>query len=186
MANPLPGCIGGRSIACFLCSIRCIASGARTIRAAGPVISGKSRGRPRGHLDRIAAMFHIATGSQRRTIVLGPLAIKVPRLRRLRAGLRANREEGRIWREGWQRFFPELCPVIASLPFGVAVIMPAVEIMSAHPVSVTEDQTLVQVADLFEDRYITRVPVVRNKKLVGILARRDLLFGYMKASKYWS
>jgi len=62
----------------------------------------------------------------------------------------------------------------------------ATEIMSAHPVSVTEDQTLVQVAELFQDRYITRVPVVRNKKLVGILARRDLLFGYMKASKYWS
>jgi CBS domain-containing protein len=62
----------------------------------------------------------------------------------------------------------------------------AVEIMSAHPVSVTEDQTLVQVADLFQDRYMTRVPVLRNKKLVGILARRDLVFGYMKASKYWS
>jgi CBS domain-containing protein len=62
----------------------------------------------------------------------------------------------------------------------------ATEVMSAHPVSVTEDQTLAQVADLFQDRYITRVPVVRNKKLVGILARRDLLFGYMKASKYWS
>jgi CBS domain-containing protein len=60
------------------------------------------------------------------------------------------------------------------------------EIMSGHPVSVTEDQTLTQVADLFQDRYITRVPVVRNKKLVGILARRDLLFGYLKASKYWS
>lgn len=62
----------------------------------------------------------------------------------------------------------------------------ATEIMSAHPVSVTEDQTLAQVAELFQDRYITRVPVVRNKKLVGILARRDLLFGYMKVSKYWS
>ena len=62
----------------------------------------------------------------------------------------------------------------------------ATEIMSAHPVSVTEDQTLAQVAELFQDRYMTRVPVVRNKKLVGILARRDLLFGYMKASQYWS
>jgi len=61
----------------------------------------------------------------------------------------------------------------------------AVEIMSANPVAVTEDQTLAQVADLFQDRYMTRVPV-RNKKLVGILARRDLLFGYMKASQYWS
>jgi CBS domain-containing protein len=62
----------------------------------------------------------------------------------------------------------------------------AMGIMSTVPVTVTEDRTLVQVAELFQDRYITRVPVVRNKKLVGILARRDLLFGYMKASKYWS
>lgn len=62
----------------------------------------------------------------------------------------------------------------------------ATEIMSAHPVTVTEDQTLAQVADLFQDRYIIRVPVVRNKKLVGILARRDLLFGYLRASEYWS
>ena len=62
----------------------------------------------------------------------------------------------------------------------------AAEIMSAHPVTVTEDKTLVQVADLFQDRYLARVPVVRNGKLVGILARRDLLFGYAKASQYWS
>ena len=62
----------------------------------------------------------------------------------------------------------------------------ATEIMSMHPLTVTEDQTLAQVADLFQDRYVTRVPVVRNNKLVGILARRDLLFGYMKASQYWS
>lgn len=62
----------------------------------------------------------------------------------------------------------------------------ATEIMSAHPVTVTEDQTLAQVADLFQDRYLTRVPVVRNNKLVGILARRDLLYGYMKASQHWS
>jgi len=62
----------------------------------------------------------------------------------------------------------------------------ATEIMSAYPLTVTEEQTLAQVADLFQDRYVTRVPVVRNKKLVGILARRDMLFGYMKASQYWS
>jgi CBS domain-containing protein len=62
----------------------------------------------------------------------------------------------------------------------------ATEIMSTHPVTVTEEQTLAQVADLFQDRYLTRVPVVRNIKLVGVLARRDLLFGYMKASQYWS
>lgn len=64
--------------------------------------------------------------------------------------------------------------------------MLAAEVMSAHPVSVTEEQTLAQVADLFQDRYLTRAPVVRNGKLVGILARRDLLYGYTKAAQYWS
>jgi CBS domain-containing protein len=62
----------------------------------------------------------------------------------------------------------------------------AVEIMSSNPVTATENMKLEEVANLFQDRYITRVPVVRNGKLVGILARRDLLFGYMKASQYWS
>jgi CBS domain-containing protein len=62
----------------------------------------------------------------------------------------------------------------------------AVEIMSSNPVTATENMLLEQVANLFQDRYITRVPVVRNGKLVGILARRDLLYGYMKASQYWS
>ncbi|MGH7183916.1 MAG: CBS domain-containing protein [Nitrospiraceae bacterium] len=62
----------------------------------------------------------------------------------------------------------------------------AVELMSSNPVTATENMRLEQVANLFQDRYITRVPVVRNGKLVGILARRDLLFGYTKASQYWS
>jgi hypothetical protein len=79
---------------------------------------------------KIARLFRTARGSQRRTLVIGPVAIKLPRLRRLRAGLRANREERRIWREGWHRFYPELCPILGWLPFGVALVMPAVEIMS--------------------------------------------------------
>jgi CBS domain-containing protein len=33
---------------------------------------------------------------------------------------------------------------------------------------------------------VTRLPVVRGKQLVGIVARRDVLHGYMKASAYWS
>ena len=61
-----------------------------------------------------------------------------------------------------------------------------VEMMSTHPVTATEDMNLEEVANLFQDRYITRVPVVRNGKLVGVLARRDLVFGYTKASQYWS
>ena len=79
---------------------------------------------------KFARLFRTARGSQRRTLVIGPVAIKLPRLRRLRAGLRANREERRIWREGWHRYYPELCPILGWLPFGVALVMPAVEIMS--------------------------------------------------------
>ena len=75
-------------------------------------------------------MVRLFRGSQRRTLVCGSIAIKVPRLRRFRAGARANREEARLWREGWQRYYPELCPVLACLPFGVALVMPAVRIMS--------------------------------------------------------
>lgn len=68
-------------------------------------------------------------GSHRRAFVVGGIAIKVPRWGRLREAVRANREEARLWREGWQRFYPELCPVIACLPFGVALVMPAVRLM---------------------------------------------------------
>ena len=75
-------------------------------------------------------MIRFARGSQRRVIVCGRYAVKLPRLRRLRAGARANLEEARIWREGWQRRYPELCPVLACLPFGIALVMPAVLIMT--------------------------------------------------------
>ena len=69
-------------------------------------------------------------GSQRFAVVFGPFAVKIPRLRRVREGMRANRMEARIWREGWQRKYPELCPILAALPFGIALFMPAVRIMS--------------------------------------------------------
>ena len=75
-------------------------------------------------------------GSHRRAFVLGNIAIKVPRRGRLREAARANREEARRWREGWQRFYPELCPVLGSLPLGVALVMPAVRIMSRDELAV--------------------------------------------------
>lgn len=62
----------------------------------------------------------------------------------------------------------------------------AADIMTRQVLSVTEDMNLVQIANLFQDRYVTRLPVVRDKKLVGLVARRDLLFGYAKACQYWS
>lgn len=62
----------------------------------------------------------------------------------------------------------------------------AAEIMTSSPLAAGENMTLEEVANLFQDRYVTRLPVVRDKKLVGVVARRDLLHGYMKASEYWS
>lgn len=62
----------------------------------------------------------------------------------------------------------------------------ASDIMTTHPLTAREDMQLGEVANLFQDRYVTRLPVVRGALLVGIVARRDLLHGYMKASEYWS
>jgi hypothetical protein len=47
--------------------------------------------------------------------------VKIPRLRCLRDGMRANRIEADTWREGWRHeYYSELRPVLASLPFGIA------------------------------------------------------------------
>jgi len=47
----------------------------------------------------------------------------------------------------------------------------ASEIMTTQPLTARETMTLEEVANLFQDRYVTRLPVVRDKKLVGIVAR---------------
>lgn len=62
----------------------------------------------------------------------------------------------------------------------------AADIMTSQIVTVTEELSLESLANLFQDRYVTRIPVVRGRRLVGIVARRDLIFGYMKALEYWS
>jgi CBS domain-containing protein len=49
------------------------------------------------------------------------------------------------------------------------------DIMTRDVVSVTELATLGEIADLMETRRIKRVPVVHDRKLVGIISRADLL-----------
>ena len=58
----------------------------------------------------------------------------------------------------------------------------AAELMTKDVLTVTEERTFTDLAALFEDRGLIRVPVVREGKLVGIVARRDLVFGYLNAS----
>jgi CBS domain-containing protein len=56
------------------------------------------------------------------------------------------------------------------------------QVFSKPALTVTEEKTLLEVAHLFQDRHVTRVPVVRGNQLVGIVSRGDLLFGYLQAN----
>jgi CBS domain-containing protein len=49
------------------------------------------------------------------------------------------------------------------------------DIMTREVTSVAETDALVAVAEIFEQHRIRRVPVVRNRKLVGIVSRADLV-----------
>lgn len=49
------------------------------------------------------------------------------------------------------------------------------DVMTQPVITVAEDAPLDEIADLFEDRGIKRVPVVRDGKLVGIISRANLL-----------
>jgi hypothetical protein len=74
-------------------------------------------------------------GATRLVILIGGLAIKVPKvtgLARFGRGRDGNKIEARIWREQ-REHFPELCPVLWCAPFGLALAMPRARMM-------TEDQ----------------------------------------------
>ncbi|MFQ5829573.1 MAG: CBS domain-containing protein [Candidatus Methylomirabilia bacterium] len=53
----------------------------------------------------------------------------------------------------------------------------ATDVMMRNVVTVTEDASLGEIAQLLEERRIKRVPVVQGGKLVGIVSRADLLRG---------
>ena len=62
----------------------------------------------------------------------------------------------------------------------------AEEIMTRDVKSVREDTPVDEVIRLLENDHLIRVPVVKDGKLVGIVARRDILFGYIKSTAdYW-
>jgi CBS domain-containing protein len=53
----------------------------------------------------------------------------------------------------------------------------AADVMTRKVVSVDEDATLAQIAELLERQRIKRVPVLREGKVVGIVSRANLLHG---------
>lgn len=61
--------------------------------------------------------------------------------------------------------------------------MTAGEMMTPNPVTVGPDTTAPDLIRLLEDKHLIRMPVVDAKgKLLGIVARRDILEGYVKAT----
>ena len=62
----------------------------------------------------------------------------------------------------------------------------AEEIMTRNVVTVTEEMLVTDLIHLLQERHLIRTPVVRGKTLVGIVSRRDAVFGYVKATAhYW-
>jgi CBS domain-containing protein len=56
--------------------------------------------------------------------------------------------------------------------------------MTKGPVSVTRDTRTIEIIQLLQNNHLIRVPVVdAQEKLIGIVARRDILLGYLRASK---
>ena len=71
----------------------------------------------------------VTSGATRTVLLIGRYAIKVPRCSSWRTflnGLLANMQERQFARTGW----PELCPVLASLPGGWLLVMPRAAPMS--------------------------------------------------------
>jgi len=62
----------------------------------------------------------------------------------------------------------------------------AEEIMTRDVKFVHGDTPVDEIIRLLETDHLIRVPVVHDGKLVGIVARRDILFGYIKSTaEYW-
>lgn len=70
------------------------------------------------------------TGIMREVFLIGRWAVKVPKLtrgwRNFLQGLLANMQERELSRRG----YPQLCPVVFSIPGGWLVVMPRVEPLS--------------------------------------------------------
>jgi CBS domain-containing protein len=58
----------------------------------------------------------------------------------------------------------------------------AKDIMTKDPICVTEKTDVSEVIDLIEAKHLIRLPVVNDGKLVGIVARRDVLLAYLNAT----
>lgn len=56
------------------------------------------------------------------------------------------------------------------------------DIMTKEPVCVTEEMHVSELITIMETKHLIRLPVVKDGKLVGIVARRDVLLAYLNAT----
>jgi hypothetical protein len=85
------------------------------------------------------ALGIMPAGAFRRVFTFGSIAVKVPRLRHVAGGMRANRWEAEMWRT-WRPYFGwrTLCPVLLADPAGLVMVMARAE----QPVSAADVETL--------------------------------------------
>jgi len=58
------------------------------------------------------------------------------------------------------------------------------DIMTKGAISVTKDTLATEIIDLLQSKHLIRVAVVdAENRLIGIVARRDILLGYIRATK---
>jgi CBS domain-containing protein len=57
------------------------------------------------------------------------------------------------------------------------------EVMTPDPVTITETASLEEAGRLLEEKDIKRLPVVRDDKLVGIIARADMVRAMIRATR---
>lgn len=58
------------------------------------------------------------------------------------------------------------------------------EIMTKDPVTLTQDSAAMDIIRLLQEKHLIRMPVVDDEgKLAGVVSRRDIMEGYLRASK---
>jgi CBS domain-containing protein len=82
----------------------------------------------------------------------------------------AQAKSRRSW---WRALFPG--PGDDPAEFVKIHGMRAANVMTSDVITVSEDTSVEEIARLTEERKIRRVPVVRDRKLIGVVSRADLL-----------
>ena len=73
-------------------------------------------------------------------------------------------------------------PEIEARDFVKAHAVKVADVMTRQMVTATESHTLGEVASLLEKHGIKRVPIVRDKRVIGIVSRAKLLQAFARAS----